>query len=960
MGAITAAAFAVRYWFNFHFPHLNAFNSCDASEYLANAQALIQSLALPRTFWADALACLSGHAAPDVVSRLHAQLAPLNDLRISGPIFPLFLAASLAIAGSANAVAQWASPVFFQSLLSAITCLFIGLTAARVFSKRAGYLAATTAAVYPAFIINSGRLYSETFAAFLLSCLCYLTVRGFTAQLSDRDFSISSAVNGVVAACLQLTRSAMVAVTLVTVPCVIFQQGARKGCFGLIGFIIGFWLIIMPWLAFQKVAFGSASLVVDRVSHYNMFVGNNTMTQGWLSVPYPDGRGIEDKSLPELLKDSYRPSPSHFFGLLLDKQLRFWKSPWNDFRTPLGRITYPIQVWWHEVVLLLASVGITLGFVANQRSQEDDYDFDGRRRKPNTTAAKFFLLTVLAIHFAYLFFITVPRYNLTAMAIVCMFAGAGLDALGRLMDVRNGPAAVLAILATGGLVIAIPKVPAPNIAATLAGGNFALVGLIVGNLLCLTALLCLSVALFMAVSAFVDRQFGQRPQSGVLSRVLIVVLTIIFAPSFLLHTHASGRWYEWQCPMDSSGETITQTFTLPADFNAASAGRQLYLIVDADSGTKLQNQVVTVNGVTLDEPAIPSLSLIGDLSRYQVVHDQTIMHEVEWIFLSLCQPAGIATTDLRQWYIYPLPNNLLEKQRAVKVQLTAAGDAAATIFGEYNVQHDSVAIPAVDFASWEKAFYGVENDYGFSDPRYDTRISSLAATSYDSDPAPGMQPGRYNIHLLAGPAVSLTETHSDDEQTPKEKDTKNGAPLQSNAKDKQDAVRKDNTTDSDSDAAPKLPPASPTAASVILEKPLTLNALPVDTQSVPWTQNQLPSYKDDDFWIVRISGTARRQQGSVRLTVDVSAAGQGTQLYQSPWSAPARIGPQWTTFNMAVPIQPGTLSNHPNRLFLNFGANSSNLQAGASNSDSTLELRNVKLQVWRLPANPVAPGHIIY
>ena len=116
-------------------------------------------------------------------------------------------------------------PVFSQCLISALTCLFIGLTASRTFSKGTGYIAALLAAVYPAFILNSGRLYSETFAAFLLSVLCYLTVRNLHDQCDTAEMFRSSIVLGFTAACLQFTRSVMVVLTIVLIPITLWQQG---------------------------------------------------------------------------------------------------------------------------------------------------------------------------------------------------------------------------------------------------------------------------------------------------------------------------------------------------------------------------------------------------------------------------------------------------------------------------------------------------------------------------------------------------------------------------------------------------------------------------------------------------------------------------------------------------------------------------------------------------------------
>jgi hypothetical protein len=395
----------------------------------------------------------------------------------------------------------------------------------------------------------------------------------------------------------------------------------------------------------------------------------------------------------------------------------------------------------------------------------------------------------------------------------------------------------------------------------------------------------------------------------------------------------------------------------------------------------------------LDTPAIPGLSIIGDLSRYHV-QDSTVLHEVEWAIYSLCQAAGMPNTNLRQWFIYPLVSKDFTKSSAVKVQVSSGTYQGPTLFGTYNVEPDSVLIPDVTTASWEKAFYGVENDKGFSDPRYDSRLDSVAATSYDIDlsPAPGMQTGRYNIHLLAGPIVAASEpppdTGADKKQAaaspapaktasktatkaPSKTETKKGT----KTPDKTPANNAPTTTSTDATsaganpsdqtsgnadtAAVQLPRLSPAQAGIILSKMVPLTKLQLNGQSATWAQTQLPQFTDD-MWVIRVSGDARVEATGGRLLVNVAAAGPKQPTYQSPWSAPAHLGQQWSAFDTAVPIQPGTLPVRPDKLLLTFAADSSTRRSQSDNSPLAVELRNVRLQIWRLPTNPIGPGHIVF
>src|SRR5262249_49698203 len=133
-----------------------------------------------------------------------------------------------------------------------------------------------------------------------------------------------------------------------------------SACLRLALTLAGMSILLVPWLVFEKAAYNKLSLTVDRVGHYNLFIGTNTATQGFLSYPYPDGRGIEEKSFATLIMQAAKRSASRFFKLVLDKPARLLKAPWNDFRCPIGPFEYKAQVALHEAILLLSIIGVLL------------------------------------------------------------------------------------------------------------------------------------------------------------------------------------------------------------------------------------------------------------------------------------------------------------------------------------------------------------------------------------------------------------------------------------------------------------------------------------------------------------------------------------------------------------------------------------------------------------------------
>jgi hypothetical protein len=145
--AVFLIALIVRFWFNFGTDHVNAFNNADASEYLRYATALSK------------LNWLNPVYGPE-----------WKEFVISGPAFPfalwLFNFCSLQPYSAANFI----TPLIFQSIVSAAIASFSYLTALRLFGKNPAIFTAIASIIYPAFIVNSGRLYSEVFATFLLQC----------------------------------------------------------------------------------------------------------------------------------------------------------------------------------------------------------------------------------------------------------------------------------------------------------------------------------------------------------------------------------------------------------------------------------------------------------------------------------------------------------------------------------------------------------------------------------------------------------------------------------------------------------------------------------------------------------------------------------------------------------------------------------------------------------------------
>ena len=913
LAVIVCSAFALRYKFNFVDVHPNNYGSCDASEYLRNAGALLNLQSLPVDFWHNAWRTLTGSATPEQLAAVKTNLEPLKGLYISGPVFPLFLAASYAFSLTQFDMLTWGPPVFANCVISALTCLFIALTGSYAFNKQTGFLAGFIAALYPAFIINSGRLYSETFAAFLLSFILFLTVRNFGSESGVGTAFGTAIINGASAAALQFTRSAMVVVSVILIPITLFQQGIRKGVASLVGLLIGFAVIAAPWLVFQKLAFGTSSLVVDRVGHYNFFVGNNVDTLGWLSFPYPDGSGTNEKPMLQLAKESIAKGPFRWLKLLQDKPIRLFAFPWNDFRTSLGPLSFQSQVLIHQALLLLAAIGIGLGFAMGERKSAD-LGYERSTNRSRGSGAKMFILFVLFVHAAYLLFITIPRYNLTAIPELLIFSAAGITATARLMQARKGLLPASTIVMSAILLFLLVRLPFVSMLASLAGAERAGIGLALEHLLIVCVMLALTVSLWIGVNRLTAGDGGEtRSKPGrFTAHFLVAALFALTLPLLGFPASAMGRWYEWQYRALYPQMKVEQAFNLPADYQKSMNGRQAYLMADFEGLSGLNGYKVTVNGKPVDSPAIPSIALSDDFARFQTVKDNEFMREGEWVFDVLSQSAGMRPDALRQWFLIPLPKDAVVPNGKVTVALEKVdGPALGRFFGTYPISGKTVSIPHPFLYSWEKAFYGVENDHGFSDTRYDFKIQSMAAQPIDKDlsPALGKQAGRFNLHLIGGPRNAFNDKIYTVEQT-------------------------------------SPPPDSVQSLGAVHGKHLTL----VPNHKVTLTLPENPAYSQNDFWLVRVKGKARATEadGILALKIRATTAAQG-KTYVSPWAPSIDCGQsQWSSFDTAVPLQPGALGGALKQLTLE------------GQASSPVLVDDLTLEVLRAPQNPLHPGNIIY
>jgi 4-amino-4-deoxy-L-arabinose transferase-like glycosyltransferase len=728
----------VRIWFNCFACQNNAAFACDASEYLRHAQNILLTfnnlLANAPHSYTACFEVLLGQATIGDIALIKQIFSPLQTMAISGPVFPAFILFCYKIFAQSPSAQAWAIPVMVQSFLSALTCVLIALIGRACWGQTIGIVAGLIASLYPGFIINSGRLYSESFACFLLCLILWLIINYL---LKGKNNYIWGLLLGISLFALQTTRSIMSVLSIIVIAffiisAILFADKRKQIIKYSLALLLGFALCLLPWLILQKLAFGKASFIVDRVGQYNFFVGNDVDELGWLSIPYPDLSNIENKKYTAILQQSINKSPERFVKLVLDKPARLFKLPWNDFRTSIGPISFYTQTIFHQLILALAAIGIITNFsIYQQKAQKAKI------------LARLIILFVALFHLVYLFFITVPRYGLTAMPEIILFSAVGLLSIFNALKERAARLIALKIILSTTALLLLSQL---NLLSEIQFWLF------------------INIALKLAISAFFLFYCWQlTAKSASYTRrayalTCIYLIALLATPAYCLPIRANGRWYEWSKNFRQNGSALIRTITINQNQIYQLKNSQSYLAINIEGGSNLASDWnISINNHQLNGPFIPAMSLAQDLS---LIHKDNNNYSVEQesILKSLCNVTGISPMDLRQWYLMPLNVKDLQLTNiptTLKIIISKCANSCNTVYGAYSPSKNFSIIPSLFRFSWEKAFYGVENQKGLSDPSYDQKIK----TNQETDPA-----GPY-IKLLI-PTVSTSKGNLQNHSVP--------------------------------------------------------------------------------------------------------------------------------------------------------------------------------------------------
>lgn len=697
LALIFVAATSICLWFNFSFEHVDYSLVGDAGGYTEEADTCL-------TLWElgsrAGLARMTGHIdTAEMLQLLRLASKPLPDLRMNGPVFPIAIATVFRLAGHDVWVQSWHRghwyvPVLAQSLLVGLNCLLIALVGSRLFNRNVAVVAGLLAATYPGFIINSCRITTETFACTLM-LLLLLLVCSFR---STRHPYISGLALGGLLTVSQLTRSVLVLQWLALVPTSLVKLPRFTILKICLATLFAAALFTAPWLAWQQGRFQQPKPLLDRAGVFNLYVGNDPDRQGWLSLPPLPPWDITRWSTTDVFVKSYKASPSRFIRLQFDKPPRMVKTLWSDFRTPLGPISYGSQVAWHQLVLMLAVVGCCLGVF---------------QKKDARLIPRLVLLEMLAMHAVYFLFAPVARYNLTAMPELLILAAVGLVALGTLFasarSYITGPAVNVCLA----LIVA-------TLASRLDHWDPLFAATTSVNALWLAVVI--SVVKFAALSYFFYAiyQASKKLELSVVARISCVLLALVMMPFFVPPLRTYGRIEDRKLEVSASHK-IERNIVIPKeDLRILKTGLP-YIAVDAAGLDHVNALKFYVNGKPVNAGAIPGAALLdaghtGDI--------RPIFNYRDTIFGVFSSSTGTSNTQLRQWFFIPVDPAALE-ENAGKVKITLVHNpelANSQLFATQRSARGFWALPSFTTYSFDKGFYGSENDDGVTDARFDDHV----------------------------------------------------------------------------------------------------------------------------------------------------------------------------------------------------------------------------------------------
>jgi tetratricopeptide (TPR) repeat protein len=220
------------------------------------------------------------------------------------PLYPYFLGAVYALFGRDLLIVR-----IIQALIGSASCVLLGLTAARLFSRRAGLAAGLVLALWPPAIFFDSLLQKSVLDMFFMCLSLWLIAGGMNSapqdgRHTDRD-GVASGVSRIVLGCsmaaLSLSRENGLLLVAVVLVWLVWRAGVWRGTppagvwramAGAIAFVFGLALVFAPVVIRNYTIDGRFYLTTSQFGS-NFYIGNNPNADGtYASIRF--GRGAPE------------------------------------------------------------------------------------------------------------------------------------------------------------------------------------------------------------------------------------------------------------------------------------------------------------------------------------------------------------------------------------------------------------------------------------------------------------------------------------------------------------------------------------------------------------------------------------------------------------------------------------------------------------------------------------------
>lgn len=333
---------------------------------------------------------------PDAV--VAAEQSLRQYIMLDGPVLPTLFGAVYALLGHVPTSADWTVLVWIQTVLHALaTVLICKITFQMTRKKAVAFVCSALWGLYPAALIASGRLMTESLAVVLLLSLP-LALRGAIGAGDERDAHAEEKqqtgdtantppralqrlthlmegnqyglVAGVVSGLLILLKPGMIpSVVLCWLACLGMSKTRLAVAMSL---VIGAGFAVSPWMLYTKQTTGKAAITVQRMPVHNALIGWDPETSGWQTNP-PSGfeqvlnTGGEPLSTIEGI---WINNPSECLTILSEKFGHLYSTPWNDYRAKVFGLDPHMQGISHYLLLFLGLAGLFAWMLTSERKNK--------------------------------------------------------------------------------------------------------------------------------------------------------------------------------------------------------------------------------------------------------------------------------------------------------------------------------------------------------------------------------------------------------------------------------------------------------------------------------------------------------------------------------------------------------------------------------------------------------------